>query len=198
MEDDDVVRTNPFPLLLPELWQLIRTELMTPTNAVARVRLQRTCKAAHVLDPGLILAPCWHGVWTHADPEMKVALLFTLQRMHRNKLFEKAWCPALYQIHIHHTHKTDRVPRVRVTWILNKTKHVYLDYYPHRENKEHSWGLGLYDTHRKEFIFTRLAPTLNTMLKACPFLLFGVADYLMEARSADEDLTSLFVCKNYR
>jgi hypothetical protein len=50
---------NPFDYLFPELWGLVRGLLSHPWDGRGRVSLQRTCRAAHGLDPGLHLAPEW-------------------------------------------------------------------------------------------------------------------------------------------
>jgi hypothetical protein len=58
-----------FHILFPEIWAKIHLELVTPLDARDRVSLQRTCKAAHALDPGLILAPIWRDAWNKAGEE---------------------------------------------------------------------------------------------------------------------------------
>jgi hypothetical protein len=51
--------TNPFLVLLPEMWKTIREYLTMPFDVRDRVRLQRTCKKAYRLDRGTLFAPLW-------------------------------------------------------------------------------------------------------------------------------------------
>jgi hypothetical protein len=99
-----------FHILFPEIWAKIHQELVTPLDARDRVSLQRTCKAAHALDPGLLLAPKWHEAWnTVMDVEKGVItrnmkrhrqarsehkhsiLLHFLTQLDRQRVFE--WFP---------------------------------------------------------------------------------------------------------
>lgn len=58
---------NPFDVLLPELWVLVRGHLHSQWGCWDRVALQRTCKEAHRLDPGLILPKAWENLLKHIE-----------------------------------------------------------------------------------------------------------------------------------
>jgi hypothetical protein len=70
-----------FQILFPDIWAKIHLELVTPLDARDRVSLQRTCKAAHALDPGLILAPKWREVWNTEEAVTRTQV--TTRRMQR-------------------------------------------------------------------------------------------------------------------
>lgn len=88
--------SSPFNVLFPEIWSMLHRELMTPIDARDRVALQRTCKAAHCLDPGLILAPRWLSTWEEDIKEEDIPrcnnlLLDFLRQIDQQMIFD--WCP---------------------------------------------------------------------------------------------------------
>jgi hypothetical protein len=80
-----------FRVLFPEIWAMIHRELVTPLDARARVSLQRTCRAAHALDPGLILAPLWLAAWAEETHGRTSTLFECLTQLDRLAVFD--WCP---------------------------------------------------------------------------------------------------------
>jgi hypothetical protein len=83
-----------FKCLFPEIWAILHGELVTPLDARDRVSLQRTCRAAHALDPGLILAPRWLEAWHResADGHGRIPILLEfLKQLDRQRVFD--WCP---------------------------------------------------------------------------------------------------------
>lgn len=190
--------SNPFLVLMPELWATVHALLVTPWDAVPRVALQRTCKAAHALDPGLILAPHWRALWQASgiDPEKKIAMLTILHSVHTNQLFEEPWCPVPDSIRFC-CGADDADWYTRFTWrTASSMQHTVLDYYPYYIDNR--WAVGIKRTKQTDWDVSVMAHTLPLLLLKCPMLCFGVSDHLFELRAAANDLKSLFVSKHYR
>jgi hypothetical protein len=91
---------NPFDVLLPELWALIRDHLQTQWNGRSRVALQRVCKAAAALDPGIILAPAWQEIHTILQRDVsppvfwqrQIDLWDAMAEIDKSRLLEAEWC----------------------------------------------------------------------------------------------------------
>lgn len=54
---------DPFDVLPTELWHEIRRFLADEYDTRDLVRLQRTCRAAHALKKGDLMAPFWSQAW---------------------------------------------------------------------------------------------------------------------------------------
>jgi hypothetical protein len=93
---------NPFDVLLPEIWALIRGHLQTSLNARDRVSLQRTCKAAARLDGGVILAPAWakikailtENVSPHMSWRQQTDLWDAMKDTMQVRLWDETWVPS--------------------------------------------------------------------------------------------------------
>jgi hypothetical protein len=193
---------NPFLALLPEIWAIIHRFIVTWSDAESRVALQRTCKAAYSIDPGLILASGWLLPWDEADKsiERKIAVLGMLREMTQNGLWQRSWFPSPDHINFEEwSYSDEEVPNrwyLLLKWDLTPLAEAYLDYDP-SEPPENRWTLEVEYVTNGTVLFVR-ATTLKKLLKACPMLCFGVSEELLHIRASENDLESLFVRRKYR
>lgn len=209
---------NPFSVLLPELWINIRTHLVSPYDARDRLCLQRTCKAAYALDPGMsglpsgmILAPAWHALYDTAtlDSFMRRIrkwddVLTTLKAVIDMHLLDKPWFvpPRALEIKDY----TDGLIygnywSVRVLWDLGAGISLVLECDPYRRGTS-GWNLKMVVP---PSLFIALTSTmsiesssLQALLSKCPRLGFGMSTDVIQERAADNDLEALFVRRDHR
>lgn len=190
---------DPFPVLLPELWELIRVELLTDTNdASSCVALQRTCKAAYRLKPGLILTPIWHRMWAASAPHFQEMSLHMLRALTNANIFKEDWFPLVGTVALS-PETDDCYAAVYVAWRLTPYICVYLSYSPGKDVRD-VWYCNLQRIpkppgYKTVYIF---APTLTAMLEKAPTLCFGASPALLEWHIAANDVHALFVKPGYR
>jgi len=193
--------SNPFEIILPELWQLIRDETETFDDATTRVQLQRTCRAAHALDPGLILADMWDDLIQQRE-DRKQHVLDMLKEVDAARLFEQPWFEFTFEGEFSDNDPTDMEGllsdewSIDFRWDLPCNSWFYLMYQP--EHPLIRWTIQM-ETRASNAIGVALSTsTLVELLTMCPILCFGASEHVMNTHIMDDDLISLFVRKAYR
>jgi hypothetical protein len=124
-----------FALVPREIWAILHGELVTSLDARSRVNLQRTCKAAHALDPGLILAPAWLDAWHQESTggHGRIPLLLeVLKQVDCQRIFD--WCPPTSKIGFYVIYDEENdcdIHGVSLDWVLRpprKNKNGVLDW----------------------------------------------------------------------
>jgi len=184
-----------FDGLLPELWRLIRWELETYDDAASRVQLQRTCKAAYALDPGLIRAPGWKSLCIQ-HPDRQQHVLAMLKEVDAARLFGLPWFETTFRYMFL---GDDQSPdwSIDLRWDIPCNGYCCLSYEPYMPINK--WHIQLEASHNAvSSIIEVAASTLADLLIMFPTLCFGASEELMKTRILDRDLSSLFVRKAYR
>jgi hypothetical protein len=195
---------NPFEILLPELWALIRAELCPGWDSRPRVMLQRTCKAAAALDPGYIYAPVWVDFRKRAQAYGKDTNLYWADLKHIHEMFhvhellDQPWFIPPTRTRLWSTH-CDRW-LVLFDWVLAPDIFIKLNYIG-RESNAWEWSLWTndegYNFECDEEVFVS-KPTLGEILLEAPTLGMGVCPQLIRLWSKDADLQSLVLRKGAR
>jgi hypothetical protein len=191
---------NPFEILLPELWGLIRDHLTTQWGARHRVHLQRTCKEAHRLDPGLIVAHGWRKLLEEIErdaptPRIKWQRWDTAILMLETYVKTKVWKSSAYR-------EPDDVTAMQhdnrwylfLYWNLGAGCHIRL--YFERESKN-AWQLDVEIVKIKgddtKCVTSVARKTLSELMAVAPFLGLGVDPDLMRHWAKQGDLISLIM-----
>jgi hypothetical protein len=170
---------NPFPILLPELWVLIRSHLCTRWDARSRVRLQRVCKAARALDPGLILAVGWRDAMAALDgntPSLVLRyrrcaeLMYVMTEFFTTNLWDEPWFkePSLVCVYTVHTGSPETLVRTNFVLDVAASYVLSIDYSP---TKSTPWRCKffIYDAVYERHAARKFA-TLQDLLTGTPML----------------------------
>jgi hypothetical protein len=190
---------NPFEVLLPELWKLIRVHLTTQWSARYRVHLQRTCKEAHRLDPGLIVAHGWRKLLEEIEreaptPRIKWQRWDTAILMLETFAKSNVWQSTAYREPTAVTTTTHGKDRwyLHMYWNLVAGCSVHLFF---EREAEYAWQLDVEVVKIKgddtKDTVTLMHKTLPELLAAAPFLGLGVEPILMRHWAAHRVLRSL-------
>jgi hypothetical protein len=203
---------NPFPILLPELWALIRGHLCTHWDARWRVALQRVCKAAHALDPGLILAAGWRDEMALLDSntphlglryQRYAMLLEMMTEMHACRLWDEPWFIEPDVVHVYLYKDTGKRCYVRAAFDLSVDCSLYVDYDPARKkknkpNEPHGmpwdcevWVRANDDTSHSSY--PRHFATLQALIQSVPMLGRAVSPELIRLWGSRGKLGNLFL-----
>jgi len=176
---------DPFQALLPELCQLIYDRLTTPWDARNQVALQRTCKAANRLRPGLIWAPRWSAFIAYLNRNQAPVVQWTvLSRVYtlmaavfKELLFDKPWF-----VVPHVTLRHGTTSAIWMEWPLgtvnNTVLTAILEYKQERASDPWRCAVQVSEGERNgpmNTIVQRVAVTLHDLLVKVPFLHFGVS-----------------------
>ena len=211
---DNEALQNPFHVLLPELLGLIRAMLTTRHDVSSRVALQRTCKAAHALDKGLILASVWQTIYdddvekTTARPVIAFDartqdhFLKMIREIHQTNLFARPWFPSEFTVR----HMEDQYSQannhnmcINLYWGLPLHRgYLLIDiiHTPEWDTRPERWYL--HGDGKSDSDLEVGATTLDGLLDKCPTLGCGVHIDLLQAHYDDDDLEALFVKRAHR
>ena len=216
--------TNPFTVLLPDNWKIIRSHLMKDFDSRDCVALQRTCKAAYAMDPGLLWAPFWRssrsvlsdtGVSKTKTPglrfEMSARKYTMMDVLFKSGICDNPWFipPVLLEIECYPTEGDGDSCFLSLTWNLGPGVRMEIIYDKNgvHDNSRTAWCYCLKVLEPLEWIDgVRLsnreeevdAKTFQGLLKKVPMLGMGISADRIHLASMDDDLASLLLSKRGR
>ncbi len=176
--------------------------MITADDGESQVCLQRTCRAAYKLNPGLILAPLWHTLWTPSHPIVQKALVDMLRAITRANLFKQSWFPPIVSLRYLGDDRAHPY-EVYVAWFLSPDISGYLTYIPKAIEETQRWNFSI--ALNRPIPMTTSTPvlqvdssTLAALLMKAPTLCFGASPELLKWHVATNDLEPLFVHRTFR
>jgi len=191
----DDIPVNPFGLLVPDNWTLVRQHLVNTHDARDLVCLQRTCKAGYALHTDLILGPAWQALYDEVAKKPFMTriqqwgfILTVLQEVTKQRLWDKPW----FKPPVLTLQPNNGYYYIQMAWSLDATLGFALQCAP----ASTGWSLQLVTGAICKYVIT--ANTLAGIMEKSPMLCFGIDPEIIRRRQRDDDLFALFVVKQYR